>query len=135
MSLTVQCSQLWLLPGLVPEMPPAPRQDDNEQWSDINEFPGYQCSTLGRFRNGKTGQVLYGTVAHNGYVHIGMQKDGIQTWRLAHRVIAETFLDKPQTDRGLVVNHINKNRADNRVCNLEWVTRSENARHWRRLRG
>ncbi|MBE7504296.1 MAG: HNH endonuclease [Verrucomicrobiales bacterium] len=64
-----------------------------------------------------------------------MQKDGIQTWRLAHRVIAETFLDKPQTDRGLVVNHINKNRADNRVCNLEWVTRSENARHWRRLRG
>ena len=99
------------------------------------EFPGYQCSTLGRFRNLRTGRILKGTVAHNGYVHIGFAKDGRQIWKLAHRMVAQTFLSKPDVDAELIVNHLNRNRADNRSCNLEWVTRSENAKHWIDLRG
>lgn len=134
MSLGFQHTQLLLFPGLAPAMPPAPKDGDDEQWANIDEFPGYQCSTLGRFRNVRTGQLLRGTVAHNGYVHIGMVRGRQQVWRLAHRVIATTFLQRPDTDREVVVNHINQDRADNRTCNLEWVTRRDNAKHWRRLR-
>jgi len=135
MSTVLQEPQLWLFPGLLPAMPPLPSDDDEERWSDIDEFPGYQCSTLGRFRNVGTGQLLRGTIAHNGYVHIGLRRTGEQVWRLAHRIIAQTFLEQPDTDRELVVNHINQDRADNRTCNLEWVTRRDNAKHWLRLRG
>ncbi|MHB9008266.1 MAG: HNH endonuclease [Limisphaerales bacterium] len=130
-----QSPQLWLLPELRVEIPPAPGTDTDERWSNVPDFTGYQCSTLGRFRNSRTGQILRGTVAHNGYVHIGLSRNGQQLWRLAHRLIAATFLQRPQTDRELVVNHINQDRADNRTCNLEWVTRRDNAKHWLRLRG
>ena len=108
-------------------------RDEPERWADMVEFPGYQCSTHGRFRNRRTGHLLTGTVAHNGYVHIGMRVCGAQIWRLAHRVIAETFLPKPSAD-SVLVNHINRDRADNRAVNLEWVTPSQNAKHWIRLR-
>lgn len=46
---------------------------------------------------------------------------------LLHRIIAKTFLPNPQNKRE--VNHINGIKTDNRLSNLEWATRSENARH------
>ena len=68
------------------------------------------------------------TLHANGYLHIGLLRDGKQVPKLAHRLIAETFLFKP-SEKHNDVNHKNKNRADNRVSNLEWLTRSDNSKH------
>jgi hypothetical protein len=99
-----------------------------EYWRHIDEFPGYYVSTMGRFRRGES--PLTGSIKHNGYVHIGLMKDGKQVWRLAHRVVAQVFLDQPSKLHG-DVNHRNRSRSDNRLANLEWMTRSQNAKHWR----
>lgn len=101
---------------------------DQEQWKPVAGFPRYEVSTMGRFRNKATGKFARGTVVHNGYVHIGLSRNGTQITKLAHRLIAETWLEKPSLSHS-DVNHKNKSRADNRLPNLEWSTRSHNSRH------
>jgi hypothetical protein len=100
----------------------------SEEWKAVAGFPRYECSTFGRFRNCKTGRYLGGTYVHNGYLHVGPVRDGKQVPQLAHRLIAQTFLEPPSAAH-CVVNHKNKNRSDNRLSNLEWATRSYNAKH------
>lgn len=106
------------------------RVDGPEEWRTVAGFPRYEASSLGRFRN-RDGRPLKGTIAANGYVHIGLMREGKQEWRLAHRVIAETFLPTHPTDSYLVVHHINGLRNDNRVSNLEWATCQYNSKEWR----
>lgn len=102
-----------------------------EEWRQVTRFPRYDVSSFGRFRRRSTFEILRGTISHNGYVHIGLYRDGKQEWALAHRVVAETFLEKASENHA-VVNHRDKDRRNNRVTNLEWATRSENSLHaWR----
>jgi len=61
-----------------------------------------------------------------GYLFVRLYKDGKYYNRRVHRLIAETFLDR---EDGMVVNHKNSNRRDNRPENLEWVTPSDNVKH------
>lgn len=101
---------------------------DSEDWRKISQFPQYEASTMGRFRNTATNKIMGGTVSHNGYLHVGFMVSKKQTTKLSHRIIAETFLEQPSAAH-CVVNHKNKVRTDNRLSNLEWMTRSENAKH------
>ena len=102
--------------------------NQREEWRAIEWAPGYEVSSFGRFRNCLKGTILKGTVVGNGYQHIGLQVGGTQIWKLAHRVVAQAFLPNP---RNLpIVNHRNAVRTDNRVANLEWVSRRGNAMHW-----
>jgi hypothetical protein len=109
-----------------------------EQWKTISSFPAYQCSTLGRFRSHKRRRLMKIRVTTNNYQVIGLTgTDGIQKTVLAHKLIAETWLVKPDANGfPLEVNHKNRIKTDNRMVNLEWVTRSENMRHvWATKRG
>ena len=72
--------------------------------------------------------MVFGTLSNNGYRHIGLMKEGKQVTKLAHRLVAETWLE-PESEKHVVVNHRNRKRDDNRVSNLEWATRSWNAKH------
>ena len=62
----------------------------------------------------------------NGYLYVSLRKDGKTIDCTIHRLVAKTFLDCVD---GLDVNHINGNRSDNRLINLELVTRSKNLAH------
>lgn len=113
--------------------PPSPSLSE-ELWLTVSGFPRYEVSSLGRFRNKATGRYLGGTATHNGYLHIGLFRDGRQVTKLAHRLVAETFLVKPSPTHN-DVNHRNKIRTDNRSQNLEWLTRSANSKHARNYQG
>lgn len=63
----------------------------------------------------------------DGYRVIYGQTDGIRWGEFQHRLLAECFI--PRRDGCDQVNHINGDKSDNRLENLEWVTPSENASH------
>lgn len=62
----------------------------------------------------------------NGYLYLSLRKDGKTIDCTVHRLVAKTFLGNVD---GLDVNHINGDRKDNRLVNLEPVTRSKNILH------
>ncbi|HDU8662013.1 NUMOD4 motif protein [compost metagenome] len=97
-----------------------------EEWKQT-QYENYEVSSYGNVRNTKTGKVLKQRKNKNGYNRINVSQDGKKKTVEVHRLVAETFLVHQQKI-GLVVNHINTDRIDNRASNLEWTTVGENNR-------
>ena len=91
----------------------------------IKEYPLYSVSTEGRIRKNSDGKIMTPSKKPNGYMSINLfMRDGRRKKELVHRLVALTFLDNK--DRLPEVNHIDGIRDNNRLTNLEWVTRAEN---------
>lgn len=103
------------------------------EWRKIKEFPTYSVSDLGQVRNDKRNNLLNVYVTRSGYVMVGLWRDGKHFRKNIHRLIAEAFLPNPENKAE--VNHINGDKIDNRVKNLEWVTPRENQLHKCRVLG
>ena len=98
-----------------------------EIWADIAGYNGtYQVSTLGKVRN-KYGKVLFQCPNAKGYMRVKLIKNGRRTHKRVNRLVAETFISNPFNLPQ--VNHINGDKQDNSISNLEWVTNRDNVRH------
>lgn len=98
-----------------------------EYWRPIPSFPVYSASNLGRIRNDKTGRIMHVFLTSRGYLGMTLRKDNRQITQSVHRLVAEAFLGGPHPD--LEVNHIDGDKTNNCIENLEWCTRLENVRH------
>lgn len=91
----------------------------------IGGYPEYHVSRCGSVVSGAKLRPLKPRVV-NGYHHVTI--GGRSGWQVAiHVLVAEAFISARPS--GMVVNHINADRQDNRVENLEWVTQSQNVMH------
>ena len=112
----------------------------NEIWKDIEGYEGlYQVSTYGNIkslpkvrRNG-TGtyiqkeRLLKPSNTSTGYKKVELCKDGKRKGFKVHRLVAIAFIPNP--DNKPEVNHIDGNKINNNIDNLEWVTSSEKTIH------
>jgi hypothetical protein len=104
-----------------------------EIWKKIPEFSRYEISNLGNIRS--LNYMDRGIVKNlkpaldKGYMKTMIKNDNGKYKTIAiHRIVASVFLGKKPTKKH-EVNHINGAKNDNRLCNLEYMTRKENVRH------
>ena len=100
-----------------------------EIWKTINDFEGYIISNFGNLISLKNSQTKYLTKRINkkGYVEYKLTRNGKSSYYKAHRLVAKTFIPNPENKPQ--VNHIDGNKQNNHVDNLEWCTNSENQLH------
>lgn len=86
----------------------------------------YQVSNLGRIQNSR-GRILKFDYSNKGYACVHLCKDGKSKKFRVHRLVAQAFIPNP--DALPEVNHINFDKSDNNVSNLEWCDRKYNVRY------
>lgn len=114
---------------------------EQEIWKDAKDFEGYyEVSTYGRIRRKKC-ETIYkdGRVANfsetilkqtpfkKGYLMAYLSVKTKKYTKQVHRIVAKTFIENPENKA--TVNHIDCNKTNNNVSNLEWMTNTENMRH------
>ena len=101
---------------------------DGEEWRDLPELQGeYQVSNLGRVKRIKGVEKLRKiTIQKNGYAYGSLSFDNTTKTVKVSRLVAKAFLPNPNIYEE--VDHINADKTNNTVSNLEWVTPEENKR-------
>lgn len=100
---------------------------------DVKDFEGlYAITKDGRIwsypkRGNPKGRFIKGITTAYGYEQIGLRKEGKTYIKKVHRLVASAFLDN--TSDKPHINHIDGNKINNNVDNLEWCTISENNTH------
>lgn len=109
-----------------------------EIWKDIVGYEGiYQVSNFGNvkslsfgpknIRESGTIKLLRQTPSNCGYYKVELYKNGKSKMMYVHRLVATAFIPNP--DKKPQVNHIDGNKANNVLSNLEWASRRENQLH------
>lgn len=99
----------------------------------IQGFENYEVDELGQVwslpKKTRKGTRLIKALLHpkTGYMYLDLCKDGKIKKFTVHRLVALAYLPNPENKPQ--VNHINGDKTDNRLVNLEWCTRSENQKH------
>jgi len=100
-----------------------------EIWKDIEGYPNYQVSNMGRVKSlnyRRTGKekIIKGSKNNSGYLTVTLSKEGKMKSYFIHRLVASAFLDNPNNLQQ--VNHKDENIKNNCVENLEWCDSSYN---------
>jgi hypothetical protein len=115
-----------------------------EEWRKVPGVePHIEASSLGRVRRPsfvsesvreglkntqrRTGVIFSPYIAHNGYLTIQLKANGRRTKYTVHRLIGRAFIEGYAPD--LSINHIDGNKLNNSLGNLEWVTLARNTQH------
>lgn len=97
----------------------------NEIWKDIKGYEGiYQISDLGRVLNVKRGTLRKPSQDKDGYLQLSLSKNGKREYLKVHRLVAQAFINNPSELP--FVNHLDENKKNNSVSNLEWCTQEYN---------
>jgi hypothetical protein len=91
-----------------------------EEWKEITDYPNYEISNLGNIRNKNNNLIPY--LNKSGYYCIKLYTEEYP--KLIHKLIAEAFIPNPNSL--FEIDHIDRNRKNNSLDNLRWVSRSQN---------
>jgi|SaaInlStandDraft_6_1057023.scaffolds.fasta_scaffold131786_1 hypothetical protein len=87
----------------------------------------YAITDNGQIWSYKTNKFLKPTLSTSGYPAVNLHKDGTRQKGSIHRLVAQAYINNPESK--LEVNHIDGDKLNNAISNLEWCTRKENVSH------
>lgn len=99
-----------------------------EEWRPIEGYEDlYMISNLGNVKIIKNNKIRKLQQKNNGYLQLILNKNSVQKHHYVHRLVAQAFIPNPENLP--CVNHIDHDRTNNRVDNLEWCTYDYNNIH------
>ena len=120
-----------------------------EQWLQIKDFEGfYEVSNLGNVRSVKRnvfvnkgkgfyrnlpGQLLKPSLDHHGYLVVGLTNNEYKKTFFVHRLVLEAFVHNEDPENKTITNHIDEDKTNNHVNNLEWCAHQYNNTYGGRL--
>lgn len=99
-----------------------------EIWKEVEGFPNYKVSNLGRVKSKHKNYIKATRIKNSGYEMTDLYNNGKQKTVMIHRLVAKNFI--PNLEGKETVNHKDGNKLNNRVDNLEWMTFSEQNKHF-----
>jgi hypothetical protein len=94
----------------------------------IKKYPNYFVTEEGLIFSSKTNKFLKFSYDQQGYQRVCLYVGNCKNKTIkVHRLVAETFIENVENKKD--VNHIDGNKTNNNISNLEWCTRSENIKH------
>ena len=107
-----------------------------EIWKDIKDYEGiYMVSQLGRVKSlrrtdcigrRRKGMILKQCFGVHRYLLVGLSRLGKTRTSAVHKLVAMAFMDGKTVGGKIIIDHINNDQHDNRVCNLQFITQREN---------
>lgn len=91
-----------------------------EIWKKAVGYETFEVSNLGRVKNTRLGIIKAQRKTHNGYLIVTLKGNGVKHTEYVHRLVAKAFIDNPKQFPS--VNHIDENKENNCVNNLEWCS-------------
>lgn len=96
------------------------------EWRAITGYEHYEISSEGGLVRNKEGKILKTHKNHNGYLQVVLHDNGKKQCFRIHRLVADAFIPNPNGYE--TINHIDHNKLNNDVNNLEWMPRGNNAK-------
>ena len=97
----------------------------------IKNYDNYLIFDTGEVFNTITKKFLSGSIGKNGYKYYRLSKNNKKQMFYAHRLVAEYFIENPCNLP--VVNHKDGNKLNNYKDNLEWISYSDNTKHFHQI--
>lgn len=101
-----------------------------EEWKVVKGFEDYQVSNLGRVKSLKCNKekILKPGIEKSGYYLVGLFKNNKAHTKKVHKLVAISFLNHKPCGLKFVIDHINNDKLDNRLENLQIITNIQNLR-------
>lgn len=101
---------------------------ESTDWMPIIDFPNYVISNIGEIKNITTKRILKAALNPKGYLEVSLWKNGKGTTSQVHKLVYMAFTGDKEL-QGYVINHIDGDKINNNILNLEKVTYQENNLH------
>lgn len=96
-----------------------------ETWKVISGYPNYEISDEGRVRSTRFNKILKGCASDSGYLYVNLVHEKRVKTTAIHKLVI-THFGEQSTEEFNVVDHLDKDKTNNRIDNLQWVSMAEN---------